>query len=80
MRGLPAKVREGCGQRGNREVGGAWAYKFCEVVTDPAKPSTDTFFFFVKHIKTCDCVKRLLSIFTFLTHCFGCVLHIQMLK
>ena len=58
-------LRGDCQQRSEKDVGrggtGKWEgpglLKFCEVVTDPAKPSTDTFFFFVKHIKTCDCVK-----------------------
>lgn len=68
------------GRGGTGKWEGPRFIKFCEVVTDPAKPSTDTFFFFLKHIKTCDCVNWMLNIFTFLIHCFGCVLHIQMLN
>lgn len=46
-------LRGNCQQRSEKDVGrggtGKWEglglIKFCEVVTDPAKPSTDNFFF-----------------------------------
>lgn len=75
--GPPAKIRrEGCGQKGKREVGGAWPINFWLGGHRPSCLPTDTFF---KNIKSCDCVWWDVEYFH-ISYSLLCVLHIQLLN